>query len=102
MPSSKPTNSFKALQEVEETTYQQPTENIKATLDGNLGFIKMFGQIMELYLPKVFEMIVHLTGGTTEEPPLDQQLSSFYDTDDATPGNAKTDLPKNDQLLSGD
>ncbi|MFK8101633.1 MAG: hypothetical protein AB8G15_03880 [Saprospiraceae bacterium] len=102
MSSSKPTNSFKALQEVEEVQYQQPTEDIKETLDSNFGFIKMFGQIMELYLPKVFEMIVHLTGGTPEETSIEQQSSSFYDTDDATPGSAKTDLPQNDQLLSGD
>lgn len=104
MSASKPNNnSFKQLQEETEEKYQSPPESIKENLDGSFNLIKMVGQMVELYLPRVFEIFVHLTGGeTTEELQSGDKQSSFYDTDDSTNGNAKTDQDQPEANTDGD
>lgn len=60
-------NSFKRLEEEESRSNPGPPLRIKQNLQSNMNVLKIMGQIMEVYLPKVFEFFVMITGGDTSK-----------------------------------
>ena len=54
-------NNFKEL-EREEIKNLDPTINkIKSNVTSNLGIFQFIGEMVELFLPKVFNMFIHLS-----------------------------------------
>ena len=60
-------NSFQQLAQEEEEQYPQAPP---ATERGVMGNVRVFGfaaNVFELYLPKIFEMIISMFGGADED-----------------------------------
>ena len=61
-------NNFKRLQEEEERIYQERHErNVRSNLLHSLGVMRFVGQVVDMYLPKIFELFVMALGGKSEE-----------------------------------
>ncbi len=57
-------NSFKELQEEESAKFSDHSQQkIRSSLDSNVGLFHFLGEIVELYLPKIFGMFVKMSGG---------------------------------------
>lgn len=57
-------NSFKKLQEEETAKFSNASqEKIRHNLDSNVGFFHFLGEIVDLYLPKIFGLFVKMSGG---------------------------------------
>lgn len=57
-------NSFKELEDQESSKFSEQSElKIKHSLDSNVGLFHFIGEIVELYLPKIFGMFVKMSGG---------------------------------------
>ena len=83
-------NNFKRLLATEEERITPlPLQEIKQNLSGSMSVFKFFGQIVELYLPKVFELFVAAVGGSDTESahgPAKRDRSSRRSTVDNDPG----------------
>lgn len=63
-------NNFKRLHEEEEELYlKKYDEKIRGNLFQSLSMFRLVGQIVEMYLPKMFEMIVVAAGGRLDDKP---------------------------------
>lgn len=60
-------NSFKELQELQEKQYQDNLMNVKKSMDGNLGFIAQFVQIIDLYFSKLINLFINWSGGNSDD-----------------------------------
>lgn len=58
-------NSFKKLQEEEERKHPPPPE-VEESIMGNMRFMKFFGEMIELFIPRMIEMFGALLGGRTD------------------------------------
>lgn len=57
-------NSFKDLQDEESAKFSEQSEQkIRHSLESNVGLFHFIGEIVELYLPKIFGMFVKMSGG---------------------------------------
>lgn len=57
-------NSFKKLEEEQSAKFRPSSENkVRENVNHNIGFFHFFGDIIELYLPKVFGLFVKMSGG---------------------------------------
>ena len=56
-------NSFKLLEEEQIQQAPHVAPEIEANLEGNMRFARMVGDVIELYLPKVFGILVSFIGG---------------------------------------
>jgi len=57
-------NSFKELQKEETAKFSSASEQkIRNNLDSNVGLFHFFGEIVDLYLPKIFGLFVKMSGG---------------------------------------
>lgn len=67
---SKP-NSFRALQEETERDFNRSNaqfqEKVKAEVWGSLGVLRLIGQIVEMYLPKVVDVFIVASGGSASK-----------------------------------
>ena len=81
-------NSFKQLEEeqIDEFLIQRPgvPPQIEMGVMGNVRTVGFLGNILELYLPRVFELFISLVGGRMEE-------EEGGSNDDFTAGNQKPD-----------
>ncbi len=59
-------NSFKQLGKEEEERYPSPPPETELGVMGNVRVFSFMSNVLELYLPKVFEMFVSLIGGAPE------------------------------------
>ncbi|MEZ5041477.1 MAG: hypothetical protein R2828_16410 [Saprospiraceae bacterium] len=60
-------NNFQQLLSDDEEIYKDQHEEIRVNLQSTFGFFRFFGQILEVYLPQMVDVIVMASGG--EEPP---------------------------------
>lgn len=62
-------NNFQQLLNDDEENYHQDQvhEEIRNNLEGTFGFFRFFGQIVEVYLPQMVDVLVMASGA--EEPP---------------------------------
>ena len=61
------TNSFKQLEEEQMAMHPHTPPEIEQNIMGNMRFVRTMGNVIELYLPKVFELLVALMGGYTKD-----------------------------------
>jgi len=59
-------NSFKQLGQEEEEMYPHPPPETELGIMGNVRVFNFMSNVLELYLPKVFEVFISLVGGTSE------------------------------------
>lgn len=93
----KANNNFKKLMEEEEILFTPPAI-VEKKIVSNISFLEFFGRTIELFVPKILELFIAMTGGTLEqlkavELPdlLAEEGEPDRDYDDSTPGDAKTD-----------
>ena len=56
-------NNFKELERQNEKEYGTPPEHVRDNILGSLSLFKFIGDILELYLPRVFSLMVRMSGG---------------------------------------
>lgn len=61
-------NNFKAWEAELIRNHRKPPIQVANNLRQNMGFFRLFGDLFELYLPKMFKIIVQVVGGTDSEP----------------------------------
>ena len=84
------TNSFKQLEEEEEKQFPHAPPEIENSLMGSMRMTHFVGDVIELYLPRLFNIVFAMFGGNTKDKHLsDPRLSN--DTDDSQKGDSKTD-----------
>lgn len=57
-------NSFKELEELELQEVSMKTENIRNGINSDIGMVRYFTEIIDLYFPKVMDLFVSLAGGS--------------------------------------
>ncbi len=85
-------NSFKLLGEEEEKRHPHPPPETESGVMGNVRVFQFMSNVLELYLPKVFEMFISLVGGTHETEETTSTLSEGHsreDSDDMPHGEPK-------------
>ncbi|MEM1320907.1 MAG: hypothetical protein AAGG75_11660 [Bacteroidota bacterium] len=60
-------NSFKQLEEEQMATHPHTPPEIEQNVMGNMRFVKTVGNVLELYLPKLFELMLALFGGYSKD-----------------------------------
>ena len=84
-------NNFKQLGKEEEERFPHPPPETEMGVMGNVRVFQFMSNVLELYLPKVFEMFLSLIGGTLEaegsSPP--PAGNSRKDVDDSPNGEPK-------------
>ncbi|MFT5167282.1 MAG: hypothetical protein ACI8P3_002519 [Saprospiraceae bacterium] len=60
-------NSFKLLGKEEEERFPHPPPETEKGVMGNVRVFQFMSNVLELYIPKVFEMFIALIGGTPEQ-----------------------------------
>jgi hypothetical protein len=64
-------NNWKELEKQEiskldNTDFDQTSSRIKGDVEGNIGVFKFIGDLIELFIPRIFESIVSALGGAQE------------------------------------
>jgi len=54
-------NNFKELEKMEVEDMDQPISRIKNNVTGSLGLFRLVGDMMELFMPKVFGLFVSMS-----------------------------------------
>lgn len=73
-------NSFKLLAEEEEEEYPQAPPETELGIMGNVRVFGFMTNVLELYLPRVFDVFIALVGG-----------ANANEDNTAEPGNARND-----------
>ena len=61
-------NNFKELEKEQVEQFSQiQKEKVKSSIDSSVGMFRFIGDIFELYLPKVVDMFVRMSGGGPNE-----------------------------------
>ena len=83
-------NNFKELEEEQLGLYPHTPSEVGNNVKGSMRLFSFVGDIVELYLPKVFDMLLSLVGG--ERAPQRGSSEADLDEDDASPiGEQKPD-----------
>lgn len=69
--SSGSVNNFRKLIEEEEAKNAQTAKDLRHNVSSSIGVFRFFGDIVELYIPRLFSMMVNMLGG--QETPPDQR-----------------------------
>ena len=92
-------NNFKKLMEEEEMTFSPPSL-VEKKVVSNISFLEFFGRTIELFVPRIMELFIAMTGGTLDqlkavELPnlLAEEGEPDRDYDNAAPGDAGIDIP---------
>lgn len=56
-------NNFQRLQQEDEERYKPEIDRIKADLNGSMDLFRFIGNIVEIYVPRFFDMMVVTSGG---------------------------------------
>ncbi len=63
-------NNFKRLQEEEERIYaERHEEKVRSGIENSLGAFRFIGQVVDMYLPKIFDLLIVVMGGRTQGTP---------------------------------
>jgi len=60
-------NSFKLLEEEQEKDYADNLKKVKKSVDGNLGGVSFFTNIIDVYFARVMSFFVSMTGGAESD-----------------------------------
>lgn len=56
-------NNFKKLEEDLISHYGEPPKKVKDSIDGTIGVFKVMGDVLELFIPRMLEMLTSLFSG---------------------------------------
>jgi hypothetical protein len=62
-------NNFKRLMEEEEARYEAPPPKVTRNVEQTTGIFSFAANIIEIFLPKVVDVFVAMSGGKEEETP---------------------------------
>ncbi len=82
-------NNFKLLGEEEDNQYPHPPPETEMGIMGNVRVFNFVSNVLELYLPKVFEMFISMVGGVRESSNIQSRSNSSDDKADSPDGNEK-------------
>lgn len=60
------TNNFKQLEEDAINQHPHAPIRVEKNLNGNIKVFDMAGQVIELYMPRLFDLLIILLGGEPE------------------------------------
>jgi len=60
-------NNFKRLEEEQLRRNPEAPEQVGRGVDSSIGFINIVSNVLELYLPRVFDMLVTMSGGRVKQ-----------------------------------
>jgi len=96
-------NNFKKLMEEDELSFMPPAL-VEKKIVSNISFLEFFGRTIELFVPKILELFIAMTGGTLEQLKavdlpdlLAEEGESDGDYNDYTPGDAGSEAPTDDK-----
>jgi hypothetical protein len=91
-------NNFKILEEEEQGRYPGAPPQIESNIQNEMGILKMVGHIVDVYLPKVLELFIMITGGNTDR--FNQQQTDYTDIDSSLDRRKNMDsiLPPNKNI----
>ncbi len=91
-------NNFKKLMEEEELIFTAPLL-VEHKVVSNISFLDFFGRTIELFVPKILELLIVMTGGTMNQLKavdlpdlLAEEGEPDGDYDAAAPGDAGNDV----------
>ncbi len=58
-----PTNSFKELEKENSKQFDERDRRVRDNVNHSIGFFHFIGDILELFIPKFFNIFVNVTGG---------------------------------------
>jgi hypothetical protein len=58
-----PRNSFKELEKIEMENVTAPLDKIKSNVNHSLGVFQFAGEITQLFIPKIVELLFSIFGG---------------------------------------
>ena len=73
-------NNFKELEREEMKNLDPSISKIKSNVNSNLGIFQFIGEMVELFLPKLFNMFVDLTGGKSDITSSDKKNNKYPNT----------------------
>lgn len=77
-------NSFKELENEEQAKFSEQSEQkIRHSLESNVGLFHFIGEIVDLYLPKIFGMFIKMSGGGPS--PTDEKNNPNRSSDNERP-----------------
>ena len=59
-------NNFKKLEEDLISQYGEPPSKVKDNIDGTFGIFRAFGDIVELFIPKMLDLFLSLFGAHSD------------------------------------
>lgn len=86
-------NNFQRLQEEDEERYKPAIDQIKSDLNGSMDLFRFIGNIVEIYVPRFFDMMVVTSGGGNlkTNAPHDQSSPSTGRSEHGSKGPADLD-----------
>jgi hypothetical protein len=82
-------NNFKKLMEEEEIRFGENLPRFERKFERSNGFINLVSRVMEVYLPKVVDVFVAMSGGKEEpknSPPKRFTPDQGFEKDSSAPG----------------
>ena len=70
-------NNFKRLEDDQLRRNPQAPPNVEERIGSSMNFIRMVSNVLELYIPRVFEVFVSMTGGGSRSDEKDTPPNSF-------------------------
>ena len=71
-------NSFKDLEELEMQNVSMPRDAIKNGIASDIGIMKFVSSIVEMYFPKLADLIIGLAGGSPKSSNYTKKKSKRY------------------------
>lgn len=77
-------NNFEELERNNLENLREPSKDVKRNVDSTVGIFRFVGDIVDLFLPKLMDIFLHVTGGEgkKKEPTMtrnqDDKLDSRY------------------------
>ena len=71
-------NSFKELEELEMQNVSMPSDAIKKGITSDIGIMKYVSSIVEMYFPKLADLIISLAGGSPKSTSYPKKKSNRY------------------------
>jgi len=70
-------NNFKRLEDDQLSRNPQAPPKVEERIGSSMGFIRMVSNVLELYIPRVFEVLVTMTGGNSRSDEKDTPPNGF-------------------------
>ena len=76
------TNSFKELGRENEKPFEERESKVRHNVNHSIGFFHFIGDILELFIPKFFNIFVNITGGNGPKQEVEGDAKGGRSSDD--------------------